>query len=180
VDSLVYKNNTGGANERPIFFSNNISIFLNKLFYQQNTSHIKINTVNLSAFIHENAGRYGYILEFIEQLLELFPMAGQVSYSAWTTILDRTRSGVFSGVLAPARSEAPDFIFPAEALGGAALLFFPEDRQFADLRRSRQSHCINAPENADRIDFVNLAEGTETNLKNLPAGRIARVTQGDA
>lgn len=141
---------------------------------------MRIIIINLFTFIHGNGGGYGCILEFFEQLLELLPMPGQVSYSTWTTTLDRTRSGVFSGVLAPARSEAPDFIFPAKALGGAALLFFPEDRQFGDLRRPRQSHCINAPENADRIDFVNLAEGTETNLKNLPAGRITRVTQGDA
>jgi hypothetical protein len=103
--------------------SNYISSFFNKPIYQKIISDIKINTVNLFEFIHINAGRYGYILEFIGRLLELFPMAGQVSYSAWTTILDRTRSGVFSGVLAPARSEAPYFIFPAEALGGGACVF---------------------------------------------------------
>ena len=104
-------------------FSNFISVFLNKPIHQFTISHSKTYDLNLLTFIHKNEEKYGYILEFIERLLKLLPMPGQVSYSSWTTTLDRARSGVFNGVLAPARSEATDFIFPAEALGGGASVF---------------------------------------------------------
>lgn len=64
-----------------------------------------------------NSSQIGYMIEIAK---EIFESAGhQIDYQTlnWARAIEETRAGKFNGIVGAAKGDAPDFIFPTEALG---------------------------------------------------------------
>jgi polar amino acid transport system substrate-binding protein len=139
----------------------------------------------------EDSDRPGYGVEIAK---EIFAKAGHtVEYKtmAWPRALQECRTGQVVGVVGAARTEVPDFVFPAQAIAvadttfvvkkGAAwkydgpaslekvklggVLGYSYDGAVGDYMRTNAK-------NAERVDLVGGDNALEMNLKKLMAGRI--------
>ncbi len=168
-----------------------------QVFSQEKNSPLRMIATDFCPFNCESGQPLGYVVEIVKRLFETPAVPVTVAYSSWTAAVDRTRSGSYSVALTPAHSEAPDFIFPSEPIGVQRFCFFRRNdtawtyagpdslkmHKIALLRDASMAELndwIKAPENAPLLDFVNLANGTETNFKKLAAGRVTLVIEDEA
>ncbi len=135
--------------------------------------------------------RPGYMIEIAQ---EVFGRAGyQVDYQLlnWMRSIAETRSGRYSGIVGAITAEAPDFVFPSEALGmisdGFAI------RKGANFRyrgqQSLEGHTVGVIRGYEyyegidayikkhagdrtRVQVTSGEDALEQNLKKLAAGRI--------
>lgn len=177
-----------------------LSLFVmlpSQAFAQEKANSLRMIATDFCPFNCESGQPPGYVVDIVKRLFDAPTMPVTVAYSSWTAAVERTRSGSYSVALTPAHSEAPDFIFPSEAIGVQRFCFFRKNDSawtyagpdslkahkiglLRDASMAELNDWVNAPENAERLDFVNLAKGTEANFRKLAAGRVTLVIEDEA
>jgi len=133
----------------------------------------------------------GYMIELAKLALE--PAGHTIDYANlnWARAIAETRQGAFSGIVGAAKTDAPDFVFPAVAVGFAQQCFFtkPDAKWTFTTVAALPAGAVGVikdysygsefddyvkanAKNPKKVDVVSGDNPLELNLKKLEAGRI--------
>ena len=157
---------------------------------------VKIITTDFCPFICENSSDLGYVVDITKRVLERNGQNVSVTFASWVRVVESTRQGDFTAALSPAKTEAPDFIFPEEPIGVQRYCFFrreDSDWQYKgtqslkgqkigawrDVSYAGITDWLTDPANAASVDFLTATSGTDQNFKKLAAGRLTVLLEDD-
>ncbi len=141
----------------------------------------------------------GYMVEIAKAALE--PAGHKVEYATlnWARAIAESRTGKYSGIIAAAKSDAPDFIFPSVTLGKARNCFFTKpdstwaysgvaslptipvgaikDYTYGD---DFDKYLLANEKDIKKIDIVSGDNPLDLNLKKVQMGRIGAFIESEA
>lgn len=174
-----------------------LGILLALIFtYSAQAQEVKIITTDFCPFLCQNAPEQGYVADIIKRVLERGGQNVSLTYASWARVVESTRQGDFAAALAPAKTEAPDFIFPEEPIGLQRYCFFrreDSDWQYKgaqslkgqkigawrDVSYAGITDWLTDPANAASVDFLTATSGTDQSFKKLVAGRLTVLLEDD-
>jgi len=87
---------------------------------------IRIAAIDWCPQICPNEQDKGYIIDIVQQLFANSPYQLSIDYLPWSRAIHDVRQGRYMALLSPAKPEAPDLIYPEQAIGAQTMCFFTE------------------------------------------------------
>jgi polar amino acid transport system substrate-binding protein len=164
--------------------------------FSAQAQEVKIITTDFCPFVCENSSDLGYAVDITKRVLERSGHNVSVTFASWARALESTRQGDFAAALSPAKTEAPDFIFPEEPIGVQRYCFFrreDSDWQYKgtaslkgqkigalrDVSYAEITDWLEDRANAASVDFLTATSGTDQNFRKLVAGRLTILLEDD-
>lgn len=139
----------------------------------------------------------GYMIEVAKAALE--PLGHTIDYQSlnWARAITEAREGKYSGLAGAAKSDAPDFIFPASATGVGRNCFYvkPDNKweykgipslagfaigvikDYSYDELELDAYIKEHAKDAKKVDIVAGDNGLDLNMKKLQAGRIGALVE---
>ncbi len=158
---------------------------------------IDVITVDFCPYICETGPRRGVVVDIATAALEQSGHTLRLRFAPWERVVQTTREGGALAALSPAKSEAPDFIFPTENVGTQRFCFFAtagnswrytgpqslKDQRIgvvAGASMAELNDWLTDPANAKNIDYIQSSDPASANFRKLSAGRLTVVLEDEA
>lgn len=84
----------------------------------------KIAAIDWCPQICPNEPLPGYVIDVVEKIYQDYPIKIKIDYYPWSRAIKYVQDGTYDALLSPAKPEAPDLLYPKQAVGSQQMCFF--------------------------------------------------------